>query len=122
MGALMFGLRGALVVAGGAFVVYAAMAEAIAFGLLKPTRFGVLATPLGPSALAFQILVTGTGFAIVAMLTSYLAHSLQQAEARLLGGRTASARLWRCPATSSVRVDSGMLAADVEGASCWRSR
>ena len=115
MGALMFGLRGALVVAGGAFVVYAAMAEAIAFGLLKPTRFGLLATPLGPSALAFQILVTGTGFAIVAMLTSYLAHSLQQAEARLRGERTASARLLAVSGDVVRSVDSGMLAADVEG-------
>jgi two-component system sensor histidine kinase PilS (NtrC family) len=115
IGALMFGLRGALVVAGGAFVVYAAMGEAIAFGLLRPTRFGVLASPLGPSGLAFQILVTGTGFAIVAMLTSYLAHSLQQAEARLQGERAASARLLAVSGDVLRSVDSGMLAADVEG-------
>jgi two-component system sensor histidine kinase PilS (NtrC family) len=115
MGALMFGLRGALTVAGGAFVLYAAMGEAIAFGLLRPARFGVLASPPGPSGLAFQILVTGTGFAIVAMLTSYLAHSLQQAEARLVGERAASARLLAVSGDVLRSVDSGVLAADVEG-------
>jgi two-component system sensor histidine kinase PilS (NtrC family) len=115
LGALMFGLRGALTVAGGAFVIYGAMAEAIAFGLLRPARFGVLASPLGPSGLAFQILVTGTGFAIVAMLTSYLAHSLQEAEARLRGERDASARLLAVSGDVLRSVDSGMLAADVEG-------
>jgi two-component system sensor histidine kinase PilS (NtrC family) len=115
MGSLMFGLRGALTVAGGAFVVYAAMSEAIAFGLLRPARFGVLASPLGPSGLAFQILVTGAGFAIVAMLTSYLAHSLQQAEAKLQGERAASVRLLAVSSDVLRSVDSGMLAADVEG-------
>jgi two-component system sensor histidine kinase PilS (NtrC family) len=115
LGALMFGLRGALTVAGGAFVLYGAMAEAIAFRLLRPTRYGVLASPLGPSGLAFQILVTGTGFVIVAMLTSYLTHSLQQAEARLEGERAASARLLAVSGDVLRSVDSGMLAADVEG-------
>jgi two-component system sensor histidine kinase PilS (NtrC family) len=115
LGALMFGLRGALTVAGGAFVLYGAMAEATAFGLLRPARFGVLASPIGPSGLAFQIFVTGGGFAVVAMLTSYLAHSLQQAEARLQGERTASARLLAVSSDVLRSVDSGMLAADVEG-------
>ncbi|HVN31739.1 MAG TPA: ATP-binding protein, partial [Thermoanaerobaculaceae bacterium] len=65
--------------------------------------------------LAFQIFVTGGGFAVVAMLTSYLAHSLQQAEARLQGERTASARLLAVSSDVLRSVDSGMLAADVEG-------
>jgi two-component system sensor histidine kinase PilS (NtrC family) len=115
LGALMFGLRGALTVAGGAFVIYAAMAEAVAFGILKPARFGILASPLGPSALVFQILVTGMGFAIVAMLTSYLAHSLQETEARLQGERAASARLFAISADVLRSVDSGVVAADMEG-------
>ncbi len=115
VGALMFGLRGALTVAGGAFVLYAAMAEATAFGILRPARVGVLASPLGPSALIFQIVVTGTGFAIVAMLTSYLAHSLQRAEAKLEGERASSARLFAVSADVLRSVDSGVLAADVEG-------
>jgi two-component system, NtrC family, sensor histidine kinase PilS len=115
LGALMFGLRGALTVAGGAFVLYGAMAEATAFGLLRPARYGVLASPPGPSGLAFQILVTGAGFAVVAMLTSYLAHSLQQAEARLRGERAASARLLAVSSDVLRSVDSGMLAADVDG-------
>ena len=115
MGALMYGLRGALTVAGGAFVFYGAMAEAIGFGLIKPSRYGSLAPPLGHSAMAFQIFVTGAGFAVVAMLTSYLAHSLQRAELRLRGEREASARLFAISADVLRSVDSGVLATDVEG-------
>ncbi len=115
IGALMFGLRGALTVAGGAFVLYGAMAEALAFGLIKPARFGALASPLGPAALPFQIFVTGAGFAVVALLTSYLAHSLQRAESRLRGEREASARLFAISADVLRSVDSGVLAADVAG-------
>jgi two-component system sensor histidine kinase PilS (NtrC family) len=113
--ALMFGLRGALTAAGGGFVLYAAMAEAIAFGVLRPPHSGLLPSSLGPSALAFQIVVTGTGFAVVAMLTSYLAHSLRRAEASLEGERTASARLFAISADVLRSVDSGVLAADGEG-------
>ena len=115
LGALMFGLRGALTVAGAAFVSYGAMAEAVTFGLLKPVRYGALASPLGASAILFQIIVTGTGFAIVAMLTSYLAHSLQETEARLQGERAASARLFAVSGDVLRSVDSGVLAADMEG-------
>jgi two-component system sensor histidine kinase PilS (NtrC family) len=115
VGALMFGLRGALTVAGGAFVLYAAMAEALAFGVIRPARFGALASPLGASALPFQIFVTGAGFAVVALLTSYLAHSLQRAESRLRGERESSARLFAISADVLRSVDSGVLAADVDG-------
>ena len=115
MGALMYGLRGSLTVAGGAFVLYGAMAEAIGYGLIKPSRYGSLAPPLGYSAMAFQIFVTGAGFAIVALLTSYLAHSLQRAELRLRGEREASARLFAISADVLRSVDSGVLATDVEG-------
>jgi two-component system sensor histidine kinase PilS (NtrC family) len=115
IGALMFALRGALTVAGGAFVLYAAMSEAIAFSLLRPARVGVFSAQLGPSALAFQIFVTGTGFAVVAMLTSYLGHSLQRAEVRLQGEQAASARLFAISADVLRSVDSGVLAADIDG-------
>ncbi len=115
VGALMFGLRGALTVAGGAFVLYAGMAEAIAVGLLRPSRTGALAQSLGPSALGFQLVVTGTGFAVVAMLTSYLTHSLQRAEARLEGERASSARFFALSADVLRSVDSGVVAADAEG-------
>jgi two-component system sensor histidine kinase PilS (NtrC family) len=115
VGALMFGLRGAFTVAGGAFVLHAAMAEALAFGILRPAGLGTASPVLGPSALAFQMLVTGTGFAVVAMLTSYLAHSLRRAEARLEVERTSSARLFAVSADVLRSVDSGVLAADVEG-------
>ncbi len=115
IGALMFGLRGALTVAGAAFVMYGALVEAVAYGFLKPSRFGPSLPPLGPSALAFQLVVTGAGFAIVALLTSYLAHSLQRAEDRLQGERAASARLFAVSADVLRAVDSGVLAADVDG-------
>ena len=115
IGALMFGLRGALTVAGAAFVMYGALVETVAYGFLKPSRFGPSLPPIGPSALAFQLVVTGAGFAIVALLTSYLAHSLQRAEDRLQGERAASARLFAVSADVLRAVDSGVLAADVDG-------
>ena len=115
LAALMFGLRGALTVAGAAFVLYGAMAEAMAFHLLPPPSFVPTAPTLGPSGLAFQIFVTGTGFGLVALLTSYLAHSLQRAEARLEGERAATARLFALSADVLRSVESGVLAADTEG-------
>ena len=108
--ALMFGLRGALTTAGGAFVAYATMAELMAFGILHPPAFLGPYPKLGPSPLAFQLLVTGTGFALVALLTSYLTHSLQQAEARLRGERETTARLLALSADVLRSVDSGVLA------------
>lgn len=115
LAALMFGLRGALTFAGGAFVLYGAMAEAMAFRFLPPPSFIPAAPPVGPSGLAFQIFVTGTGFGLVALLTSYLAHSLQRAEARLRGERAATARLFALSADVLRSVESGVLAADTEG-------
>jgi two-component system sensor histidine kinase PilS (NtrC family) len=115
VGAMTFGLRGALTVAGGAFVVYGAIAEGLVFRILPlPSTAGLL-TPLSHSSLAFQVLVTGAGFAIVAWLTSFLAHSVQQAEARLQGEREASARLLALSADVLRSVDSGVLAADLNG-------
>jgi len=113
--ALMYGLRGALTAAGGAFVIYAAMAELMAFGVVSPPAFLGPYPKLGPSTLAFQLLVTGTGFALVALLTSYLTHSLQQAEARLRGEREATARFIALSADVLRSVDSGVLATDVAG-------
>jgi two-component system sensor histidine kinase PilS (NtrC family) len=115
VGALTFGLRGALTVAGGAFAVYGAISEATAYGLLPRPSFVQLFPPLGHSALAFQIFVTGAGFAVVALLTSYLAHSLQQAEGRLRGEQAASARLFALSGDVLRSVDSGVLAADLQG-------
>ncbi len=113
--ALMFGLRGALTVAGTAFVLYGAMAEAMAFHLLPPPAFVATVPFLGSTALAFQLFVTGAGFALVALLTSYLAHSLQRAEARLRGEQAATARLLALSGDVLRSVESGVLAADTEG-------
>ena len=115
VGALMFGLRGALTVAGGAFVVYGAIAEAMLYGWLPRPGFALLFPPVGHSALAFQVFVSGAGFAVVALLTSYLAHSLQQAEGRLRGAQAAGARLLALSGDVLRSVDSGVLAADVQG-------
>jgi two-component system sensor histidine kinase PilS (NtrC family) len=115
LAALMFGLRGALTVAGAAFVLYAAMAEAVALKLLPPSAVTEVAPSLRSSSLVFQLVINAAGFVLVALLTSYLAHSLQQAEARLLGEREASARLLALSADVLRSVESGVLAADNEG-------
>jgi two-component system sensor histidine kinase PilS (NtrC family) len=109
VGALMFGLRGALVVAGGAFAVYGALVEAMVFGLLRSPGFGQVFPPLGASALAFQIFVTGAGFGVVALLTSYLAHSLTRAEVKLRGEQTVSARLFALSAAQRILGADGAL-------------
>jgi len=115
LAALMFGLRGALTVAGAAFVLYAAMAEAMALKLLPPSAATEVAPSLRPSSLIFQLVINAVGFVLVALLTSYLAHSLQRAEARLLGEREASARLLALSADVLRSVESGVLAADNDG-------
>ena len=112
LAALMFGLRGALTVAGAAFVLYGAMAEAIALKLLPPSAAADIAPSLRASSLVFQLVINAVGFLLVALLTSYLAHSLQQAEARLRGEREASARLLALSADVLRSVESGVLAAD----------
>jgi two-component system sensor histidine kinase PilS (NtrC family) len=112
---LVFGLRGALTVAGAAFVLYAAMAEAMAAHLLPIPRFVPKGPAMAASSLAFQLLVTGAGFVALALLTSYLAHSLQLAEQRLEGEREATARLLALSVDVLRSVESGVLAADTEG-------
>ena len=113
--ALMFGLRGALGFAGAAFLVYAAMVAALAVGVLPPPPVALSTPRIGGSALLFQLFVTGTGFGVVALLTSYLAHSLQLAESRLRGATTTSARLLALSADVVRSVDSGVLAAELDG-------
>ncbi|MGE5236232.1 MAG: two-component system sensor histidine kinase NtrB [Acidobacteriota bacterium] len=112
---LVFGLRGALTVAGAAFAIYAAMAEAMATHLLPAPSSVPQSTSLASSSLAFQLLVTGAGFVAIALLTSYLAHSLKLAEQRLEGERAATARLLALSVDVLRSVESGVLAADLEG-------
>jgi two-component system, NtrC family, sensor histidine kinase PilS len=113
--ALMLGLRASLTTAGGAFVVYAIMAELMAFGVIHPPAFLGPYPRFGHSALSFQLFVTGGGFALVALLTSYLAASLRQAEVRLRGEKLVTARFLALSADVLRSVDSGVLATDVEG-------
>lgn len=115
VGAVMFGLRGALTVAGGAFVLYGGMVELISFHLIPQPNLNPVIPPPGQSTISFQILVTGAGFAIVAMLTSYLAQSVKRAESRLRGEQAASARLFALSADILHSVDSGVVATDLEG-------
>lgn len=115
VGAHLFGLRGALTVAGAAFVAYAGLVEVLAFRLVPTPPYLPAVMPLGSSGLGFQLVVTGVGFAIVAILTSYLAHSVRKAESQLIGERTASARLLALSADVLRSVDSGVLAVDIEG-------
>lgn len=115
VGAHLFGLRGALTTAGAAFVAYAGLVELIAFHLVPAPAFAS-PTPLGGrTGLGLQLVVTGIGFAIVAILTSFLAQSVRQAERQLLGERTASARFLALSFDIVRSVDSGVLAVDLEG-------
>jgi len=113
--ALMFGLRGSLTTAGAAFVAYSSLAEAQLYGLISVPAFFGHPPPLHASALAFQIMLNGAGFALVALLTSYLGHSLQQAEARLRGEQESTARFQALYADVVRSVDSGVIASDLEG-------
>ena len=115
MGALMFGLRGALATAGGAFMAFGLLSFAMMSKLLPWPASMTTAHPSSISSLAYQVLVTGAGLAVVGLLTSYLARSVQKAEARLEGERAASARLRALSADVLRSVDSGVLAADVDG-------
>ncbi len=115
VGAHMFGLRGALTVAGGAFVLFASLAEALSFHVIRPSQFAPVTLPMSSPALGFQLFVTGAGFASVAVLTSFLAHTVQRAELQLLQERAASARLLALSADVLRSVDSGVLAVDLAG-------
>lgn len=114
LAALMFGLRGALTAAAGAFILYAGLAELVVFSILKPSPWGSQG-PTGPASVGFQIFVNGSGFALAAFLTSYLAHSLQQAEQRLRGERDSVARLMALSTDVLHSVDSGVVAAQTDG-------
>ncbi|HPW54967.1 MAG: PAS domain S-box protein [Thermoanaerobaculaceae bacterium] len=115
VGAHLFGLRGALTTAGAAFIAYAGLVELIAFHLVAPPSFSSQASLAGRTSLGLQLVVTGIGFAIVAILTSFLAHSVHRAERQLLGERTASARFLALSDDIVRSVDSGVLAVDLEG-------
>jgi two-component system sensor histidine kinase PilS (NtrC family) len=113
--ALIFGLRGALTVAFGAFAVYGGLAMAMLQGILPPRGSQSFLVRPTVSSLSFQLFITGAGFALVALLTSYLAHSAQRAEARLGGERLAKERLRALSADVVHSVDSGVLAVDTRG-------
>lgn len=113
--ALLFHLRGALTVAGGSFVLLALTGELVAWGILPPPSSLVGMQPVAISARAFQLVVTGGSFAVVALLTSYLAHSLQIAETRLRGELQEKDRLLALSADVLRSVDSGVVAADSDG-------
>lgn len=115
LGAHLFGLRGALTVAGAAFVAYAGLVEVLSFHLISTPPYLPTVAPMGRTGIGVQLVVTGIGFAIVAILTSYLAHSVRKAENQLLGERTASARLLALSDDVLRSVDSGVLAVDIEG-------
>jgi two-component system sensor histidine kinase PilS (NtrC family) len=113
--ALMFGLRGALTAAAAAFIVYGAMIAALVHRVIPPAGAAPQMPQLGSSSLVFQLGVTGAGFALVALLTSYLAHSLQLAESRLRGAHQATARLMALSSAIVRSVDSGVIATKSDG-------
>ena len=113
--ALMLGLRAALTTAGGAFAVYGLLAVLQLYHVL-PAPPGAGLAPLPPlSSLAFQLSINAAGFALAALLTSYLAHSAQASEERLRSEREATERLRALSGDVLDSVDSGVVAADTEG-------
>ncbi len=115
LAALIFGLRGALLAAGGAFALYGSLVVAILYRLVSPPLPQLYRSLPSSSSLAFQLFVTAAGFAVVALLTSYLAHSAHQAEANLVRERLAKERLLALSADIVHSVDSGVIATDPRG-------
>lgn len=115
LAALMFGLPGALALAAASFFAYLAMVQLVGFHVLPPpATISALASPRPPS-LTLQLVLTGAGFAAVALLASYLAHSLQVAEERLRRERATVARALALTQDVVRSVESGVVATDGEG-------
>ncbi len=115
LAALMYGLTGALALAAAAFLAYLAMVQLVVFGVLPPpATISAFASPRPPS-LTLQLALTAAGFASVALLASYLAHSLQRAEQELEEKKEAAARALALTADVLRSVESGVLACDVNG-------
>ncbi|MEP0775492.1 MAG: PAS domain-containing protein, partial [Acidobacteriota bacterium] len=115
LAALIFGLRGALLAAGGAFALYGALVVAILYRLVSPPLPQLYRSLPSSSSLAFQLFVTAVGFTVVALLTSYLAHSAHRAEANLVREKRAKERLLALSADIVHSVDSGVIATDPRG-------
>ena len=113
--AMMFGLRGALITAGLAFMAYGVMIVGLLYGVIPPPSILTRQIASPSSSLLFQVAVTGIGFGLVALLTSYLAHSLQQAESRLRGAHQVTERLIALSTDIVTSVDSGVIATDPDG-------
>lgn len=115
LAALMYGLKGALALASAAFLAYLAMVQLVVSGVLPPpASISALASPRPPS-LTLQLGLTAVGFASVALLASYLAHSLQRAEQSLMEEREATARAMALTADVLRSVESGVVACDLKG-------
>lgn len=115
LAALMYGLKGALALASAAFLAYLAMVQLVVSRVLPPpASISALASPRPPS-LTLQLGLTAVGFASVALLASYLAHSLQRAEQSLQEEREAAARALALTADVLRSVESGVLACDLKG-------
>lgn len=115
LAALMYGLKGALALASAAFLAYLAMVQLVVSRVLPPpASISALASPRPPS-LTLQLGLTAFGFASVALLASYLAHSLQKAEQNLQAEREAAARALALTADVLRSVESGVLACDLKG-------
>ncbi|MCX7895632.1 MAG: ATP-binding protein [Thermoanaerobaculum sp.] len=115
LAALMYGLKGSLALAAAAFLAYLTMVQLVVFEVLPPpASISAFASPRPPS-LTFQLALTAAGFTAVALLASYLAHSLQRAEQSLEAERAAAARAMALTVDVLRSVESGVLACDLAG-------
>ncbi len=105
---------GGLIFAGLSAVAYGVLIDLMAFQLI-PMPSGVEAPDLPFSRLLYQLLINVIGFALVAVLVSYLSESLRTAHSRLSEEQARSAQMTALAHHVVQSVGSGILALDTDG-------
>lgn len=107
---------GGLVLAGLSAVAYGLLVDLMVFGLLPipPNLTGIQESPSLPRILA-QLLINVVGFALVAVLVSYLSESLRSAQSRLSEEIERAQRLAAVTDHVVRSVTAGIVATDLEG-------
>jgi two-component system sensor histidine kinase PilS (NtrC family) len=112
--ASLLGRRGAIALAGFAYLLYAALAVAFNFDFLSSLA-GAGIVPLSPGLLIYNLATHFVGFIAVALLTSYLAERATTTEERL-ARETASLEALQLEHRDVVEsMTSGLLTTDLEG-------
>ncbi len=107
---------GGLILAGLSAIAYGLLVDLMVFGLLPipPNLTGIQVSPSLPRILA-QLLINVVGFALVAVLVSYLSESLRSARSRLSEEIERAQRLAAVTDHVVRSVAAGIVATDLEG-------